>query len=309
MPAEPSVRGAAPAPHLLSPLPLQQHLGGLRHTASLWTAAKGLKALQRGGSSSGSGLSRQALQVENKRPRLGAARPGPAGGGRGPRPGLGTHLQLAPSVRAALIVQAVGPLVLRTRRLPLLQRRAPAPAAGLLPLGPAGEGTGWGSLQELTAPGRGHPAAEAVEDGRGVVCAVRQQGRRPHRAHEPQRARGAPVGTETSHARDTSLVQPSARRPGAPPGPDTGLCAPQPGQCQRPDPLLLETSCHRNIRQGTLALEVPAPLGLTPGQGLPSGEELGWGFQYQMPYQCWVLFLVSVSRRAWGGGRAVGSEG
>lgn len=114
-----------------------------------------------------------------------------------------------------------------------------------------------------------------------VVCAVGQQGQRPHRAHQPQRARGAP---EPSHARDTSLVQPGARRPGAPPAPGTGLCVPPPGQGQRPDPLLLETSCHRNIRQGTLVLEVPVPLGLTPGQGLPSGEKLGWGFQYQMPY-------------------------
>lgn len=85
------------------------------------------------------------------------------------------HLQLAPRIRAALVVQAVGSLVLWPRRLPLLQGRAPAAAAGLLPLGPVGARTGWGRprprcpsspgalprAQQGAAP-TGHPAAARV---------------------------------------------------------------------------------------------------------------------------------------------------
>ena len=116
-----------------------------------------------------------------------------------------------------------------------------------------------------------------------VVCAARQQGRRPHRAPQPPRARGAPAGTETSHALDTAWCSPV-------PGILERLPVLTPASA-RPRQVSASTQTHRfwkipvtETRQGTLVLEVPVPLGLTPGQGLPSGENLGWGFQHQMPY-------------------------
>lgn len=66
-----------------------------------------------------------------------------------------THLQLAPCVRAALIVQTVGSFILWPSGLPLLQGRAPAPAASLLSLGPAGKQGRLGQAHVLTAPGKG----------------------------------------------------------------------------------------------------------------------------------------------------------
>ena len=93
-------------------------------------------------------------------------------------PLLETHLQLAPRVRAALVVQAVGPLVLWPGRLPLLQGCAAAPAASLLPLGPVGHQDRLGQAHVLTAQGRGLSAVGLwwIHVGRvageGLICGV-----------------------------------------------------------------------------------------------------------------------------------------
>lgn len=52
---------------------------------------------------------------------------------------LPSYLQVAASVQASLVVQAVGPLVLRPAGLALLQRGAPASSARQLRLLPAGQ--------------------------------------------------------------------------------------------------------------------------------------------------------------------------
>lgn len=91
--------------------------------------------------------------------------------GRGwPWPLPDSHLQLAPRVGAALVVQTVGPLVLRPGRLALLQGCAPAPAAGLLPLGPGGPGeAGAGPHAGAHCPREGGCRAPgAAADSRGA---------------------------------------------------------------------------------------------------------------------------------------------
>ena len=90
-----------------------------------------------------------------------------------PQPPARRHLQLAPRVGAALVVQAVGPLVLRACRLPFLQGRTPAPAARLLPLGPVGQ------PRALTALGAQPLCGEMAALGVVGQLGHRPRGRRP----------------------------------------------------------------------------------------------------------------------------------
>lgn len=116
----------------------------------------------------------QSLGAGHRAGRARQAGTGAAEGTRGPlSPGQGrpeaagaTHLQVAARVRAALAVQAVGPLTLRPRRLPLLQGRAPAPAAGLLGLRP-GRQPDWRGLTDRLQGRSSHTPGRADSASHG----------------------------------------------------------------------------------------------------------------------------------------------
>lgn len=145
---------------------------------------------------------------------------GPGQCGLCPCPSQSAHLQLAPRVRAPLVVQTVSTLVLRPRGLPLLQGRAPTPAAGLLPLRPARKQHRLGPAHVLTNPGegtawrRGPWRTHTGWQGRG------QAGRGAHVAATPTLGTGAfSVGIRP----DTKGVRRLCRAQ----APRRGLCCPK----------------------------------------------------------------------------------